>query len=485
MKFLLFIIVIFSITNLTAENVDQNTALQTAKMKLTYLGVNDEFSIVSTYDLFSDENLLAYIYDLSPIGYIVVSANNNISPIIAYSLNSISGVKVVEDNIFLQVLQSDLEIRNKNIINIPENILERRRVKWQTLLNANWDNDFQQWPSADSTWGGWLVTTWNQSPSPYYDFCPMDTVTDLRSIAGCPSIAMGQIVNYFKTINSTTFSDNDDYYHNYAGRRYWIDNDYVAIDFPSWTQLNEYLDTLSHHFLIDTLTNQDIAALIYSLGVAAHQVYTSSMSGTFGVSYAYGAFQKFSFNDAELIYPTDDSLFIKLAQDMKDAKPALWACLVTGGSGGHNMVADGFNSDSYYHINFGWGGSYDGWYLLPDDPSIPANLTTIEGVIVNISDPPSYVEEEISENQINNINLSISENFKSNTIISYSLPTTSSVNISVYNISGQLQEKLFNGIQSVGKHSIEFRTNSYTPGIYFINLSTEILSTSVKYNKIN
>jgi hypothetical protein len=46
------------------------------------------------------------------------------------------------------------------------------------------------------------------------------------------------------------------------------------------------------------------------------------------------------------------------------------------------MVVDGYNTDGYYHINFGWGGSYDGWYLLPEE--LPYDLTVIEGVIVDI-----------------------------------------------------------------------------------------------------
>jgi hypothetical protein len=46
------------------------------------------------------------------------------------------------------------------------------------------------------------------------------------------------------------------------------------------------------------------------------------------------------------------------------------------------MVVDGYNTGGYYHINFGWGGSYDSWYLLPNE--LPLELTVIEGVIVDI-----------------------------------------------------------------------------------------------------
>jgi len=50
---------------------------------------------------------------------------------------------------------------------------------------------------------------------------------------------------------------------------------------------------------------------------------------------------------------------------------------------GHNVVVDGYNTDEFFHFNFGWGGSANGWYTLPPT-SIPYNLTVIEGVVVQI-----------------------------------------------------------------------------------------------------
>jgi hypothetical protein len=49
---------------------------------------------------------------------------------------------------------------------------------------------------------------------------------------------------------------------------------------------------------------------------------------------------------------------------------------------GHNLVVDGYNTDHYFHLNFGWGGTYDGWYMLPQDMRL--DLTVIEGVIMDI-----------------------------------------------------------------------------------------------------
>jgi len=68
--------------------------------------------------------------------------------------------------------------------------------------------------------------------------------------------------------------------------------------------------------------------------------------------------------------------------NMVGALPAHLAVVVPDWSAGHNLVVDGYNTDDYYHLNFGWGGVWDGWYLLPE--GIPFDLTVVEGVIVDI-----------------------------------------------------------------------------------------------------
>lgn len=103
--------------------------------------------------------------------------------------------------------------------------------------------------------------------------CPMDLVTNQRSIAGCPAIAMGQIVNYLQALNGTRLNDTDDYYHNYAGRSYWIDNDHDALGFPSFPVLNGYLDEINYRFRYDLPLSDSLkAALVFASGTALKQV---------------------------------------------------------------------------------------------------------------------------------------------------------------------------------------------------------------------
>jgi len=294
---------------------------------------------------------------------------------------------------------------------------------------------FQQWPEqGTTTTGGWIETNWTQS-APYNGMCPMDLNAGARSIAGCPAVAMAQVLNYHETLNSTVFTDNDDYFHSYGGgNQYWIDDDHATRSFPSWDSLNTWLNSMEYAYQIGTPVSTDMkAALSFSCGVAARQVYSASMSGTFGIDQAWDSFQRFSFTEARLVFPTDTNLNHDIAENVKVALPVQLGLIVDPpGNGGHNVVVDGYNTDEYYHFNFGWGGSSNGWYTLPPT-NIAYNLTIIEGAILDIKssnytgtpdDPASTPSVQIYPNPASEY-ISVSTGLKN-------------ASITIYNLSGKI-----------------------------------------------
>ena len=89
---------------------------------------------------------------------------------------------------------------------------------------------------------GLLNTHWTQN-YPYNQLCPRDPVNgNAYSVAGCPAVAMGQIINYLRTTQDTRFTNDDDYVHYYAGRNYVIDDDGFGQGFMSL-----YLLSLWHY----------------------------------------------------------------------------------------------------------------------------------------------------------------------------------------------------------------------------------------------
>ncbi len=319
MKYVLITILLFCTISLYCSPVSPEKATQVAQNFWNSVYPEKSFQLNSLNTLTQDGLLLGYVINLSPKGFLIISANTDLPAVMAYSSTSSFIISDQDqENIAQTLMTYDLLYKTQNLPNLPAEALQARNAKWEELESRVPPTRIEQWPPAGSTeTEGWVKTTWSQG-DPYKNMCPIDPVTGIRSLAGCPSIAMGQILVYLQTTNNVSFSDADDYNHNYQGRNFVVDDDYEARGFPNWTQLNDYLQTLSHHFRYsEDLTMQDKAALVWACGAAAEQVYTSAGSGTFGVAQALQAYQKFNFSSAELIGSDNPFIFEEISDNIK------------------------------------------------------------------------------------------------------------------------------------------------------------------------
>jgi hypothetical protein len=347
-----------------------------------------EYTVLTIPEIiFNNSTPVAYVYHLSPRGFVVITVDQNLFPVYAYSFENNVSMDNMNWNEWTALVRKDIAARSVSAMFSGTDEKAKISESWNSLLTGASDKKLsQQWPPSGSTsTGGWLETNWTQS-APYNNMCPMDTNAGNRSIAGCPSVAMAQILNFHKEINGTRFNNSDDYYHNYgAGNQYWIDNDSATFDFPGFGTLNLYLDSLEQFYFVKTEPPDHLkAALVFACGVAATQVYTAAGSGTFGIDQAADAYQRFGFTTSHLVYPADTGLNKKLAENMKTGHPAHLGVVNAGSTAGHNVVVDGYNTDDFYHFNFGWGGSNNGWYTMPP-AAMPYSLNYIEGVVLDIN----------------------------------------------------------------------------------------------------
>lgn len=369
-----------------------------------------------------------YVVQAEPHHYAIVSADQRVHPVLAWS----NTTQFATQHFFANVLERDF---NNRLAAFEQCNNEQKAIiawQWTDLSDANTPvAKYQVWPANGSTsTEGWVETHWTQS-APYNQFCPMDPVTSVRSYTGCPATAMAQIVNYLKTTQNTRFDDADDYYHNYAGRKYFIDDDWDSLSFLSFPDLNTWLDSCDALFAQGTeATGASAAALTFACGTACVQVYTSSGSGTFSVNQAFNAYQRFGFNNAALFTTCDSTMYNALIQNMQDGFPAHLAVVDSAWSVGHNVVVDGYNTDGYFHINFGWGGSNDGWWQIPD-AGFPYQMDVLEGVVVDIM-PTSISISEMNHDS----NITIWPN-PATTVLNIGPDTEIQVKYSIYSNDGR------------------------------------------------
>lgn len=459
-----------------AASVDRSTALEAAAAFLHGAAAGTT-RIVQSAAIGEDPQPLAYIFCLEPTGYVAVAGDDRLPPVIAYSFESDYPANAGPANPLAQMLAADLASRLTALATTaspaptqPHASNSSASRSWSDWIVAfDRDDRFAQWPPAGSTpTGGWLASNWTQN-APYSNLCPLDLAHGgTRSLAGCPAVAMAMILNYNETVQGTSFGAGDRYWHNYQGNAYWIPDAAVQYGFPDFATLNGYLQTLTSHWSQGTaLTNTDKAALTFGCGIAARQVYAAAGSGTFGVDQAYDAYLRFGFDGCRLVFDSDPQMYPDLAAQMQNALPAHLAVVDPGWTMGHNVVVDGYNTDNYYHLNFGWGGAYNGWYLLPQE--IPYGLTVVEGIVLDIV-PNTTAVTEIPAGR-SSLMLGGGPNpFRDRVVMSFQAPAAGHARLAIYDIAGRLLTCLLDGEVPAGPRSTSWTPDRLAAGVYLARL---------------
>jgi hypothetical protein len=374
---LLIVLIIFSAGLLPAQLVERYTADAVTEKLLNSLPGGEGYQVKEDA-LFIDNSF--FLYKLEPHGFVIVAGDYRLRPVIGYSLhNGFTTVPEQKELIFSAI--GRYTANTLSYQDYSEAIINRER--WSQVSFR--DDDFQQWPPQGTTpTGGWLATNWQQE-SPYNAMCPLDPANNNRSLAGCPSIAMAQIVNYHRVLNQTRFADNDRYRMFYSGvGDYYIDDAAAQLDFPDFETLNGYLDTIEdvYNNSEDQLSNDLRAALVFASGVAIKQAYSSGASGNYFDVQIIEAYHRFGFHTAELLNEYSPMLSERIFQNMKQGLPAQLSLLMSNG-GGHQVVVDGYNTNDEIHLNFGWGGQANGWYAFPVS-NMPYQLNIFGTVFLDI-----------------------------------------------------------------------------------------------------
>lgn len=200
-----------------------------------------------------------------------------------------------------------------------------------------------------------LTTIWNQT-SPYNNLCP--TVGGWRSVTGCVATAMAQVMNYWqyppKGFGEIAFSPSS------------IDGT-LSMDFSEtvfdWANMLD--DYRGGEATRDNITA--VATLMKACGYSVKMDYTPGASSAYSRDIAnalktyFGYDQGASRKDRE-DYSSQQAWNNMIYDDLANVGPVILNGQSSGG--GHSFVCDGYDGNGYYHINWGWGGLSDGYFLL-------------------------------------------------------------------------------------------------------------------------
>ena len=201
-------------------------------------------------------------------------------------------------------------------------------------------------------YGPLLRTEWDQH-SPYNDECPI--VNGNRTLTGCSTISSSQLLYYFKYCKPI----------NVEGENV-MNDDITAtdtIESPYFTSLDSTKYTYKYSYTPDfnkiSTNDAELAKFIASVAFAQKAMFGLKETSTYDSKQLAAITDIFGYK-GEKYYINDmsDSAYIENA--IKKGLPIIISGDTDDG-GGHSFMVDGFNG-AEYHVDFGWGGSSNGWF---------------------------------------------------------------------------------------------------------------------------
>ena len=354
-KILLLIVAVLFATSLFAENVNQNKAKQVAKAFAAQRDRNAaqlKTDIVYSHPMPNKRDAAFYVVNIGDTGFVIVSANDVAHPVLAYSYNRPwpqgselpSQVAGYLDDLANQIEYASSQTPDRGI-----------KTEWQELLSIDPNNPPQ--PKGNRTQvGPLLTTTWDQGQ--YYNaMCPEDEDgQDGHAVTGCVATAMAQIINYKE------YPVHGRGIHKYLS----YENDYgiLTVNFDeSYYNYENMPDRLTSGSTQEEILS--VAKLMYDCGVASSMQYGIGGSGAYCENLRAAFINHFDFPStlgiADRHMYTEAEWVALLRNEIDEDSPVFYTGI--NALVGHAFVLDGYDEDDYFHINFGWSGDCDGWFL--------------------------------------------------------------------------------------------------------------------------
>ena len=285
-------------------------------------------------------------------GYIIVSGDDRTEPVLGYVEHGTFDINNIPENMrsWLQLYADQIKYIIDNDIQ-PDSPLLRKRNKIQGTRHSI---------------GELLTTRWNQG-HPYNITCPKyykgDGSTDYPA-TGCTATAMAQVMNFYKFPEKTKANIPA------LTNTYTLDNGTqktsTAPMVPrntkiDWENMRDTYDWPNGH--VANAQDSAVANLMLYCGQSVNMGYGPQSGANFSAeAYVnYFGFASGAYVGSRSDYSIDD-WFNLLYNELDQGYPVLFSGFSSGG--GHAFVIDGFDGEDLFHLNWGWGGGSNGWFLV-------------------------------------------------------------------------------------------------------------------------
>lgn len=288
-----------------------------------------------------DGDVALYVFDNNDSkGFIIVSADDAIEPLLGYSDNN-----SFETSNIPPALNYWLEEYSRQIQYARDQGLNPMKTRGTIQL--------PELPSIEPI----IKTRWNQD-APYNNLCPK--INNTVAPTGCVATSVAQAMKYWnhpaKGNGSITYS-----FETKDNQEYTLSMDFSTVTFNWENMLNTY-----NQGSYNTAQADAVATLMKAVGYSVEMQYDSSESGAYSTDITNALIQYFNYDPSIRYYYRSWYNYTKWAQMLYDNIQEVGPVIYNGqGAGGaHSFLLDGYQNNGYFHINWGWGGFSDGYFLL-------------------------------------------------------------------------------------------------------------------------
>jgi hypothetical protein len=358
----------------TAEYVTKDQAQRVAELFIIKNQVSEkaplnEFILTPVEDLDLDH----YVFDINQIGFIIISSDDKMPPVLAYSLESTypADGSNLNFNSYKSTFNEQLEYCKLNNYNSPSEFKDL----WNSLIPT--DKSY-----ADDTLitvGPLMHILWNQD-YPYNAYCPKDSEgPGERVYAGCVATAYCMAMYYYR------YPEVGENQHSYSPSGYGEQSaDYKNTHYR-WNEMKNKIDASDGNSIAA------VAELQYHAGVGVNMGYSPSGSGASTFEAKESMRHYFRYDNGMQYLNKSNYLpeqWVPILRDELDAKrPMVYSG--SGEAGGHAFICDGYKEttgDVMFHFNFGWGGAANGYYTY----LAPQGFGAGQGIIRHIKPEGNY-----------------------------------------------------------------------------------------------
>ena len=202
-----------------------------------------------------------------------------------------------------------------------------------------------------------LNTEWNQD-EPYNLLCPIED--GKQCYTGCVATAMAQIMNFWQYPSQTTSTIPN----RVDSRLNFSHPDIAAGTAIDWQNMPYSLAD----YKIEA-KRKAVSELMLYCGMGAQMDYGSKQSGAYTYNalsalvnyFGYSSKSKYIRRVVLQTYSYEDWLYV-IYNELRQGHPVQYEGVSS--TSAHAFVCDGYASEDYYHINWGWGGNCDGYFRM-------------------------------------------------------------------------------------------------------------------------